>query len=201
MSLPEIVLIAVGLGMDAFAASVTSGIAIHRLQIASGNHSRREELREWATVAVCFGIFQALMPVIGWYLGSMGKDWIEPVDHWIAFVLLALVGGHMIWEAMQEEEAGEDGDVRSPTSLRMLIVLGVATSIDALAVGISIAALGIDIWHPALIIGLVTAAMCLIGTWAGDNIGHLFERKLELLGGALLILIGLKILMEHLLAG
>lgn len=200
MSRLEIFLIAVGLAMDAFAASITSGMTIHRIQVQSGSHSRRTELRQWTIVALCFGFFQAAMPVAGWFLGSMASTWIEPVDHWIAFALLVLVGGHMAWEAWQSEAGDTDKDPRSPTSLRMLVIIGVATSIDALAVGVSLAALGVEIWQPAVIIGVVTAVLSFSGTWIGDTMGHLFERKLEFLGAGILIFIGLKILLQHLFA-
>lgn len=199
MSGLEIFFIAIGLAMDAFAAAITSGMTIHRIQIRSGSHSRNSELVQWLVVALCFGFFQAAMPVIGWFFGSLAKAWIEPVGPWLAFILLAMVGGHMAWEAWQNGKDDEDKDPRNPTSPRMLLIIGTATSIDALAVGISLAALGVDIWQPAAIIGLVTAGLSFAGTWIGDTIGHLFERKLEFLGAGILILIGLKILAQYLL--
>ncbi|MDT8391443.1 MAG: manganese efflux pump MntP family protein [Lentisphaeria bacterium] len=198
MSGLEIFFIAVGLAMDAFAAAITSGMTIHHIQVSGGAHSRRSELLQWLIVALCFGFFQAAMPVAGWYLGSIAKAWIEPIDHWIAFTLLTLVGGHMAWEAWRNGGDDAEKDPRSPTSPRMLLIIGTATSIDALAVGVSIAALGVDIWHPAAVIGVVTAVLSFAGTWIGDTMGHLFERKLEFLGAGILIFIGLKILLQHL---
>ena len=185
MSTLTILVIALGLAMDAFAVSITSGLAIKRLR---AGHALK--------IALFFGAFQALMPVIGWLAGLGLKDFISAVDHWIAFLLLVFVGGKMIYEAtlMDEEEGGE----KDPLNLLVLLILSVATSIDALAVGLSLSFIGIDIVTPALIIGAVTFSLSFLGVYMGDRFGHFFESKIEVLGGLILIAIGLKILVEHL---
>lgn len=185
--------------MDAFAASITCGINIHRIQISSGNHSHKSEMIQWLIVAGCFGFFQAIMPVAGWFLGSTAKGWIEPVDHWVAFTLLALVGGHMIIGAIKDDDSDEEPSLVNPMAIGLLLFLGITTSIDALAVGVSLAALQVEIWQPAVIIGVVTAFLSLVGAWIGDRLGHFFENKFELIGGCILIFIGLKILVSHML--
>jgi putative Mn2+ efflux pump MntP len=196
----EIVLVALGLAMDAFAASITCGLSIHKLQIQSGSHSRQSEFRQWLLVALCFGFFQAAMPIIGWTTGSMAKGWIEPVDHWVAFVLLSLVGGHMLLESRgSDSDENEEEKQIKPITVRFIIFLGITTSIDALAVGVSLVALRINIWQPALIIGIITAVLSLAGAWIGDKMGHFFEKKLEFIGGVILIGIGLKILLSHIM--
>jgi len=170
--------------MDAFAVSITSGITIRHLRI---NHALR--------IAVFFGSFQAVMPVIGWLVGLSLRDFIAGVDHWIAFGLLSFVGSKMIYGAMKME-ASENGI--DPLNLYVLLMLSVATSIDALAVGVSFAFLKISIVTPIIVIGVVTFALSYLGTYVGNRLGHFFERKIEILGGLILIGIGTKILLEHL---
>lgn len=173
--------------MDAFAVSVTSGIAIQNLRI---HHALR--------IALAFGLFQALMPVIGWLAGMALQQYVTGIDHWVAFGLLAFIGGKMIYEATRLEEAEE---ASNPLNLYVLLLLAIATSLDALAVGITFAMLGTAIMTPILVIGSVTFAVCLAGVYIGDMFGHFFEKHIEIFGGLVLIGIGLKILLEHLLAG
>ncbi|MFA6317026.1 MAG: manganese efflux pump MntP family protein [Elusimicrobiota bacterium] len=175
--------ISLGLSMDAFAVSVTSGIAIKSLRVA---HAFR--------IAFVFGLFQAVMPVLGWLAGLSMRGFIQGVDHWIAFGLLLFVGGKMIWEAYSR--GGEE--VVDPLDAGVLLMLAVATSIDALAVGISFSFLKVSIALPVIVIGLVTFGMCFAGVLIGKKVGHLFERKIEVAGGVILIAIGVKILIEHL---
>ena len=199
MDIISIILIAVGLSMDAFAVSVTNGIIIRELKIG---HALK--------VGLYFGVFQALMPLIGWLAGSQFKDYIVSVDHWIAFGLLAFIGGKMIKEACGEDKeedvegmcevaVSNQGTVcDNPLSMGRLIVLAVATSIDALAVGISFAFLRVSIIQSSALIGAITFAICFAGVYIGNKCGGLLEKKAEKVGGFILICIGLKILFEHL---
>ncbi|CAK0778811.1 putative manganese efflux pump MntP [Gammaproteobacteria bacterium] len=144
-----------------------------------------------------FGFFQALMPVIGWLAGLTLRDIIETVDHWVAFGLLLFVGGKMIYEALwlkQEEQESDDG----AHDLATLLILSIATSLDALAVGLSLSLVGVNIVIPSAIIGVVCFGFTLAGVWIGSRIGHLFEEKIEIVGGMILIGIGTKILYDHL---
>lgn len=179
----EIVLIAVGLAMDAFAVSVASGTLIKNMHL---RHSLR--------IALFFGFFQGIMPVIGWWGGSLFKDQIVAYDHWIAFGLLLIIGGKMIVESFDKES-----ESFNPLDVYILFTLAIATSIDALAVGITFSVLGSSIFTSALIIGVITFVISLIGTRIGDRLGEKIGKKAELLGGITLIAIGTKILCEHLL--
>jgi len=181
-----IILIALGLSLDAFAVSVASGIVI-----------RRERVRHAFKVALFFGGFQALMPTIGWLAGLGLRSFISGVDHWIAFGLLVFIGSKMIFESSRLEKDEEGG---CPTETPVLFMLAVATSIDALAVGLSFSLLEVSIVRPVLVIGAVAFAVSFLGFLAGNRLGHFFERKIELLGGLILIGIGVKILIEHLAA-
>lgn len=183
MDIVSIIFIAVGLAMDAFAVSITSGIAIRKLKV---NHAVR--------IALFFGSFQAIMPVLGWLSGLTLKGFISSVDHWIAFGLLSFIGCKMIYESFKVEE----GDRTSPLNIGILLILSIATSIDALAIGISFAFLGISIVTPVIVIGVITFILSLSGVFIGNKFGHLFEKKVEVLGGLILISIGIKILLEHL---
>jgi putative Mn2+ efflux pump MntP len=178
--------IALGLAMDAFAVSIASGAAIRELRL-------RHALR----IALFFGVFQAAMPVAGWATGIGLRDLIGGIDHWIAFGLLAAVGIKMIYESARMGPGKKRMDPLNPS---ILLILSIATSIDALAVGISFAFLRIAIVTPVLVIGMVTFLLSLSGVYLGDRAGHLFEKKIALLGGILLIIIGIKILIEHLVA-
>ena len=184
MDMLSIVIIAVGLAMDAFAVSVTSGITIKRLHI---NHALR--------IALFFGLFQAIMPIIGWLAGLSLRDYISAVDHWIAFGLLSFIGCKMIYESVTVQSSEKEID---PLNVYVLLVLSVATSIDALAVGVSFAFLKVSIVTPVIIIGTITFMLSYLGVYIGDRIGHFFESKIEIAGGLLLIGIGIKIVIEHL---
>ena len=183
MNTLTIFIIALGLAMDAFAVSITSGIAIKRLRI-------RYALR----IALFFGAFQAIMPVIGWFAGLGMRDLISAIDHWIAFTLLLMVGCKMIYEATLMD--GEK-DKRDPLNLYVLIILSIATSIDALAVGLSLSFINVAIIAPAVIIGVITFLLSFLGVYIGDRFGHFFESRIEILGGLILIGIGTRILIEH----
>lgn len=180
----SIILIAVGLAMDAFAVSITSGCTIQCLKI---RHAFR--------IAFLFGMFQALMPVLGWLAGIGLKQYVEAFDHWIAFALLVFIGGKMIYEAVWMEEVERKCD---SLNLYVLLGLAVATSIDALAVGITFAFLKIAIITPALIIGIITFGISLGGVFIGNRLGDRLGYKMEIFGGLILIGIGIKILIQHL---
>jgi putative Mn2+ efflux pump MntP len=184
MDIISIVIIAVGLAMDAFAVSITSGITIKRLHI---NHALK--------IALFFGLFQAIMPIIGWLAGLSLRDYISAIDHWIAFGLLSFIGCKMIYESITVQSSKKE---INPLNVYVLLVLSVATSIDALAVGVSFAFLKVSIVTPVIIIGTVTFLLSYLGVYIGDRIGHFFENKIEIAGGILLIGIGIKILVEGL---
>ncbi|HPR82900.1 MAG TPA: zinc transporter ZupT [Pontiellaceae bacterium] len=186
MPLLSILLIALGLAMDAFAVSITSGITIKNLKV-----------RHALLVGATFGIFQALMPVLGWALGQWAHRFIAAVDYWVAFGLLLFVGGHMILQAMQPDE--EDAKPKNPLHLPTLLTLAVATSIDAFAIGISLSMLRVSILQPVLVIGLVTFALSFAGVYFGRLFGHLNEKKMEVFGGLVLIGLGVKMLVERLI--
>ena len=185
MVLLTIVVIAIGLAMDAFAVSIVSGAAYKQLNI---KHAFR--------LALFFGGFQAFMPIIGFLAGLTVKQHIANYDHWVAFGLLSAVGAKMIYESTKIKPADENSQL---FNIPVLLALSVATSIDALAVGITLSLLRIPIVTAAVIIGLVTFALSYIGVFIGKNFGHFFENKIEALGGLILIAIGFKILLEHLL--
>lgn len=176
--------VALGLSMDAFAVSVANGLVIHQLKF---RHAFR--------ISLFFGAFQAFMPVLGWLAGTCLSSLIQHIAHWVAFFLLLFIGIKMIVEAKsRDRECSSRNCLHFPT----LLVMSLATSIDALAVGVSFAVLKISIFLPIAIIGAVTFVVCIIGVYIGDRTGHIFENKLETAGGILLIGIGIKILLEHL---
>lgn len=181
----ELFLIGIGLSMDAFAVAICKGLGMERI-------NKRDAL----LLALFFGGFQALMPLTGYLLGSRFASYIERWDHWIAFVLLAFIGGNMIRESreQEEEEAKHGGSIR----YRELFTLAVATSIDALAVGVSFAFLGVRIAPAVTLIGCTTFVLTLVGVWVGNLFGSRYKSRAELTGGIILILIGVKILLEHL---
>ncbi len=188
MGIIELALIAVGLSMDAFAVSVCKGLGMKRLDMGQA-----------LVIALFFGGFQALMPLAGWALGSGFQSYIEPVDHWIAFALLAFIGGKMLYDAFHEEDG--DGPIAGEAArldLKEILMLAIATSIDALAVGVSFAFLQVDIVPAISLIGVITFALSLVGVAAGHQFGARFEKPATIVGGLVLILIGLKILLEHL---
>ena len=183
----ELVLIGVGLSMDAFAVALCKGLSMRRVNYAHA-----------AVIALFFGVFQAVMPLIGWVLGTQFARYITSVDHWIAFALLGYIGGKMIWDALHEapETAPCAGEGR--LDLKELLMLAVATSIDALAVGITFAFLQVSILPAVATIGLITFALSFAGVVVGNRFGTRFQKKAEIAGGAVLVLIGLKILLDHL---
>jgi putative Mn2+ efflux pump MntP len=187
MSLITVFFIAVALAMDAFAVSITSGVTICRMHL-------RHALR----IAAFLGGFQALMPIIGWSLGRFAADAIMAYDHWIAFSLLAFVGGKMSWEALICGGDEDEDEVRKdPLNLYILLTLAFATSIDAAAVGISLSFLKVDIIEPSIIIGVITFFISLAGTFIGCRFGDKFGSKIEIIGGLALIGIGIKIVIDH----
>lgn len=230
MGFVELLLIGVGLSMDAFAVAVCKGLAMKRVNY-----------RHALVIALMFGGFQALMPLVGWALGTQFEQYITPVDHWIAFVLLAFIGGKMLWEALHGEagdgaaaegEAGTEavetssggtvvagaeaagasgagatggsgaaqaaGEAKERLDMRELVLMAIATSIDALAVGITFAFLQVDIVPAVALIGATTFVLSLGGVVLGNQFGARFEKPASVVGGVVLILIGLKILLEHL---
>lgn len=176
--------LALALAMDAFAVALATSLT---LPVVSPRHLFRFGFH--------FGLFQALMPILGWLGGWTLQRWIAPVDHWIAFALLAWVGGRMIHEARQPHESRRGGD---PTRGWSLILLSIATSIDALAVGLTLAMLGVPIWVPAAVIGVVAGALTVLGMLLGRRIGQAWGPRVEVVGGLVLIGIGVRILVEHL---
>lgn len=181
----EILLIAVGLAMDAFAVSVGGG--------TTGMLAR---LRPTIRLAFHLGLFQALMPILGWYLGASLAGFIVVVDHWLAFALLAFVGSRMIHSGCYPDQTATPSN---PSRGLTMVALSVATSIDAFAVGLSLALVGVAIVAPAIIIGVVTMLLSVIGARLGERLGRSFGAKAELAGGIILILIGLRILISHLI--
>lgn len=189
MSLMGIVFIALALSADAFSVSVAVSGCIKR------NHVKNALL-----CALFFGGFQTLMPIIGWQLGAMANNYVSKIDHWIAFGLLFIIGMNMIVESLKKD--GDDYDCKrfeNGLSLKMLFVLAIATSIDAFAVGISFGCLHTGVLMPSILIGLITAFISILGSTIGKTIAKYARGKAELLGGVVLLLIGLKILIEHLL--
>ena len=187
MDLLTIFLIAIALAMDAFAVSIASGIAIRNLRI-----------RHALTIAAWFGMFQALMPVIGWLGGIKLLGPVRKIDHWVVFGLLFLIGCKMIYESFKIDPIERRSN---PLDLRVLFLLSIATSLDAFAVGISFAMLNISIIGPVIIIGVITFLMSFTGVWIGDRGTHFFEKKIEVVAGLILIGIGVKVLISHLSAG
>lgn len=185
MSLLEIVLIGVGLSMDAFAVSICKGLAVKKLYI-----------KQAFIVGLYFGGFQALMPLIGYGLGVSFCNQIENYDHWVAFILLVLIGINMIREGCGGCEEGEE--CCPIFSLKAMLVLAIATSIDALAVGVTFAFLGINIFIAIAVIGITTFVISIAGVKIGNVFGARYKSKAEIVGGVILILIGVKILLEHL---
>ena len=187
MSLFDLFLIAVGLSMDAFAVSICKGLALRKIQF-----------KHCAICGLWFGGFQALMPLIGFFLGTLFATAIQVVDHWIAFGLLAIIGVNMLKEALSKEEACDCGG-NADLSVKTMFVMAVATSIDALAVGISLAMVGnVNIFFAVTLIGICTCLLSMLGVKIGNVFGSRFENKAEIAGGVILILLGVKILLEHL---
>ncbi len=186
MGFLELFLIAIGLSADAFSVSVCKGLNMRKLN-----------LKHAYLIALFFGVFQAVMPLIGYLLGTGFSEYIEKFDHWIAFALLAFIGGKMVIEAIREKDGGPE-EKTDALSTEELTVLAVATSIDALAVGITFAFLKVNILPSVLLIGVTTFALSLGGVLLGNRFGAKYKTKAEVAGGVILVLIGLKILLEHL---
>ncbi len=183
----ELFLLGVGLSMDAFAVSVCKGLAMNKVN-----------KKQAVMIGLYFGGFQALMPLIGWFLGVRFQKYITSVDHWIAFGLLVFIGGKMILEAVRDSEVQEIGEKDLPLDHKEMFVLAVATSIDALAVGITFAFLDTPIIEAIAIIGCTTFLLSILGVVVGNFFGTRYKKKAEIAGGIILVLIGLKILLEHL---
>lgn len=183
MGMMELFLIAVGLSMDAFAVAVCKGLAL-----------RKVNLGQMALVGLWFGGFQALMPLAGYFVGVQFKEQITAIDHWIAFALLAIIGGNMIRESLSKEEECPDASL----SVKAMLPMAVATSIDALAVGITFAFLQVEILPAVALIGCTTLILSALGVRIGALVGERFQSRAKLFGGLVLIAIGVKILLEHL---
>ena len=187
MNLWELLILAVGLSMDAFAVSVCKGLSVKKLKA-----------KHMLTVGAYFGGFQALMPFIGWVLGRQFEHYIKSIDHWVAFVLLGFIGGKMMVESLKKEEDGVVKKEDVPLNIKEMFVLAVATSIDALAVGITFAFLGTPIVEAISIIGCTTFVISVGGVYIGNFFGSKYKNRAEFVGGLILVLLGLKILLEHL---
>lgn len=183
----EALMIAVGLAMDAFAVAI--GI---------GSGRRANGPRSVFRLSFHFGLFQFFMPILGWLVGTTIADLVSSIDHWIAFGLLAFVGGHMVRSGISGEEAVGVGD---PSRGRSLVMLSVATSIDALAIGLGLAMLQENIVYPSIVIGIVAAGFTLLGLAIGQRLGDIFGKRMEIIGGLILIVIGLRVLLIHLATG
>ena len=183
MGLTELFILAVGLSMDAFAVSVCKGLSLGKIKTT-----------HMCIAGAWFGGFQALMPAIGYVLGAQFQEAIASIDHWIAFVLLALIGGNMIHEALDNDEEEADASL----NVKTMFLLAVATSIDALAIGITFAFLKVNIIPAVCFIGIVTFIISFAGVKIGNVFGARYKNKAEIVGGIILILLGLKILLEHL---
>ncbi|MCH5163539.1 MAG: manganese efflux pump [Clostridiales bacterium] len=183
MQIWEIIILGIGLSMDAFAVAICKGLSSEKFSVKAA-----------LIVGIWFGAFQALMPLIGYLLGSFVSSYIEAFDHWIAFILLAFIGGKMIYEAIKGEEK-QDASV----TFAIMLPLAIGTSIDAMAAGITLAFSAVNIFIAIAIIGVITFALSALGVKIGNIFGSKFKKKAEIFGGAILILLGLKILIEHLL--
>lgn len=183
MSILEIVLIGVGLAMDAFAVSICKGLAMKKMSYQKA-----------IIIAAFFGVFQALMPALGYILGTTFASKIAAIDHWVAFILLGLIGGNMIKESMSNDVECQDDSLR----IGNLIMLSIATSVDALAVGITFAFFDVSLLLSISIIGIITFIICIMGVKVGNVFGEKYKNKAELAGGLILIAMGAKILIDHL---
>ena len=188
MGIVELLLLAVGVSMDAFAVSICKGLAM-----------KKATVKGCMTCGVWFGGFQALMPTIGFFLGTLFAEAIQAVDHWVAFFLLAVIGINMLKEAFEKDDGCSCEEHNADLSVKTMFVMAVATSIDALAVGISLAMAGnVSIWLAAAFIGICTCGFSAVGVKIGNVFGSRFEKKAQMAGGIILILLGLNILLEHL---
>lgn len=183
MGVLEILLLGIGLAMDAFAVSICKGLSMKKMNWKNA-----------IIIALYFGVFQALMPMIGYFLGTTFESLVTTFDHWIAFVLLSVIGGNMIKESFDKEEEKKNDNV----DFKTMIVLALATSIDALAVGITFAFLDVNLLLAISIIGIVTFIISMLGVKVGNKFGDRYQNKAELVGGIILVVLGIKILLEHL---
>ncbi|PLX23858.1 MAG: hypothetical protein C0599_03320 [Salinivirgaceae bacterium] len=183
MTFLAILILAIGLSIDSLAASISTGVCMRKIRIADS-----------LKVALFMALFQGVLPVIGWFVGKGFQNIIAAYDHWVAFVLLSAIGGKMIYEGFSKKE---DQSCFCPSQNLVLAGMALATSIDALIVGIGIGLLGETIWIPAIIIGIITFAFSFSGIYIGHHLGHKLNIKLELIGGLVLIGLGIKILLEH----
>ena len=193
MSFISIFMTGIGLAMDAFAVSLAKGICL-----------KENELKYSLRVSLFFGGFQALMPLLGWWVGRYFESYIKSFDHWIAFILLAIIGGKMLIEAIKELKSTEDTEIaveceRDEFSYKKLTILAIATSIDALAVGVSFAFLSVSIIPSITIIGITTFVLSFFAVFLGKKLGEYMQSYAEIIGGVILIGIGIKILIEHLM--
>ena len=186
MNYINILLIAIGLSMDAFAVSISRGMIYTKISIKQAN-----------IIAGCFGFFQGFMPIIGYYIGKAFSKYITEYDHWVAFIFLSIIGIKMIYESIKNNKY-EKVESQEKFSLKMILILGLATSIDALAVGLSFAFLNEPILFSSLTICIVTYVISLAGVYIGKRFGGIFKKYAEIFGGIILIIIGSKILIEHL---
>ncbi len=184
MGITELVLLSVGLAMDAFSVSVCKGLSMRKLSVKGG-----------LITALFFGVFQAVMPLIGYFLGSRFAEYITSVSHWVAFILLGIIGGKMIYEAFHEDDSS-DSEYR--LDIGELFLLAIATSIDALAVGIVFAAAEVNLIFSVSMIGVITFGISFAGVIVGNRFGSRYETKAEVAGGIILIIIGIKLLLEGL---
>ena len=188
MGIIEFFLTGVGLSMDALAVAICKGLGM-----------RKVNYKQMLLIALFFGGFQALMPLLGWLLGRQFEQYITSVDHWIAFALLVLIGANMLREARKEDDTADTEAVYdAPLPLGQLLLMAIATSIDALAVGISFAFLGVNIWLAIAVIGTTTFLISAAGVFIGNRFGNRYEKRATIAGGIILILLGVKILLEHL---
>lgn len=183
MGIAELIVLSIGLAMDAFAVSVCKGISMKKMN-----------WKKACIIGLWFGFFQAFMPLLGYFLGTTFENIVTSIDHWIAFVLLGIIGGKMIKESFQTETEKCNDDV----SFKTMLILAIATSIDALAVGITFAFFNVNLVLALSLIGIITFILSVIGTKVGNRFGVKYENKAELTGGIILVLLGLKILLEHL---
>lgn len=183
MGVLEILLLGIGLAMDAFAVSICKGLSMKKMNWKNA-----------IIIALYFGIFQAIMPMIGYFLGTTFESFVTTFDHWIAFILLVLIGGNMIKESFDNEDEKKNDKV----DFKTMIVLAIATSIDALAVGITFAFFDVNLSLAVSIIGIITFFISIFGVKIGNRFGDKYQNKAELMGGVILVLLGIKILLEHL---
>lgn len=183
MGIIQLFLIGFGLAMDATAISICKGLKMRKI-----------DHKYMLLISAMFGLFQGLMPLIGYYIGASFIEYISSIDHWVVFILLAIIGGKMIYESFEEENCCEEISY----DFKEIILLAIATSIDALAVGLTFAFLNVNVFVAASIIAIVTFVCCVIGVYIGNQFGMKYKSKAEIVGGIILIVIGLKILLEHL---